>query len=63
MSRIPFAVFIGLAGFIAYVGVAVALADQVVALHWAIQTAYFVFAGMLWVLPAHYLVLWAGRKR
>ena len=63
MSRIPFAVIAGLAGFIAYVGAAVALADRVVALHWTVQLAYFLLAGMLWVPPAHYLVLWAGRKR
>ncbi len=62
MHRIWIAILFGLAGFVAYVGGAVALADRVIALHWALQLAYFLLAGTLWALPAHYLVLWAARK-
>jgi Protein of unknown function (DUF2842) len=62
MFRILFATALGLAGFIAYIAGAIVLADRVAPLHWAIQAAYFVIAGVLWVFPAHFLILWAGRK-
>jgi hypothetical protein len=62
MSRIAFAAVVGLAGFFAYVVAAVTLADRLVGWNWAVQAAYFVCAGMLWVIPAHFLILWAGRK-
>jgi hypothetical protein len=62
MFRIPFATALGLAGFIAYIAGAIVLADRVAPLHWAIQAAYFVIVGVLWVIPAHFLILWAGRK-
>ena len=62
MPRIMFATIIGLVGFFAYIGGAVVLADRVAPLHWAVQVAYFLVAGVLWVVPAHFLVLWAARK-
>jgi hypothetical protein len=63
MSRIPLAIVIGLAGFAAYVGVVVALADRVVGAHWLVQLVYFLVAGMLWTLPARWLMLWSVRQR
>ena len=62
MFRIPLATALCLAGFIAYIAGAIVLADRVAPLHWAIQAAYFVIVGVLWVIPAHFLILWAGRK-
>ena len=62
MSRILLATFVGLVGFFAYIGAAVVLADQVAPLHWTVQVIYFLVAGVLWVVPAHFLVLWAARK-
>lgn len=62
MSRLPIAILIGLIGFCAYLGVVVALADHVLTLHWTVQVAYFLLAGVLWALPAHYLMLWAARR-
>ena len=62
MPRILLATFVGLIGFFAYIGGAVVLADQVTTLHWTLQLAYFLVAGVLWVAPAHFLVLWAARK-
>jgi hypothetical protein len=53
-------VLLGSAGFGAYVGDAVALADALPALRWAPQAVYFVAAGLLWVLPARWL---RGRKK
>jgi hypothetical protein len=52
---------LGLAGFMAYIGAAVVLADQVAPLNWSLQALYFVAAGVLWVVPAHFLMLWAAR--
>jgi hypothetical protein len=63
MLRILVATMLGLAGFVAYLATAIVLADRVAPLHWTIQAAYFVVAGVLWVIPAHYLILWAGRKQ
>jgi hypothetical protein len=60
--RILFATIVGLAGFAAYIAAVVVLADRVATLHWAIQAVYFVVAGVLWAVPAHFLILWAGRK-
>lgn len=61
--RTGLALLIGLIGFVLYVGGAVALADQVRGLHWAIEALYFALAGVLWVLPARALLLWAAGRR
>ncbi len=61
--RIAFAAIVGLTGFFAYVALAIVLADRVTTLHWTVQAVYFVLAGVLWAIPAHYLILWAGRRR
>ena len=62
MSRVLIAVPLGLLGFFLYIGVVVALADHVLGLHWALQVPYFLVAGIAWALPAHHLILWAGRR-
>lgn len=62
MTRVPVAVAIGFAGFVAYIVGAVTLADSVLHGHWALQAAYFVTAGVLWVIPARWLMLWAAKK-
>ncbi|MBN8891754.1 MAG: hypothetical protein BGP12_17560 [Rhodospirillales bacterium 70-18] len=62
MSRIPIAVLAGVVGFVAYIVGVVTLADLVVGRHWAVQAAYFVLAGVLWALPARWLMLWAARR-
>ena len=60
--RVLIALPLGLAGFVAYIALAVIVADHVTGLNWAIQALYFIVAGVLWALPAHYLMLWAARK-
>jgi hypothetical protein len=60
--RIFLSVFLGLLGFSVYVWAAIALGDRVQPLNWAIQGLYFLIAGVLWVVPAHYLILWTARK-
>ena len=61
MSRHLIAFLIGTVGFIAYILLVVALGDFVVLSHWAIQTIYYVTAGIVWVFPARWLILWSVR--
>jgi hypothetical protein len=61
--RVPIAVVVGLLGFLVYLAVAVAIGDRVVQLHWAIQAAYYLVAGSLWVLPIRWLMYWAAGLR
>jgi hypothetical protein len=63
MSRVTFAALVGVTGFLLYVMVAVALADHVLELHWAVQAAYFLVAGIAWAYPARALMFWAARGR
>jgi len=61
MSRSSLAFVIGLLGFLAYIGAAVALGDVVVHRHWLLQLAYYVVAGIAWAFPAKWLIVWAAR--
>lgn len=61
MSRKLLALLLGLGGFLLYVALVVALADHVLGRHWALELAYFMAAGLLWVWPARALMLWAAR--
>jgi hypothetical protein len=63
MSRGKLAFLIGVVGFIVYIGVVVALGDFVVRSHWAIQLAYYVICGIIWVVPAKRLIEWAARPQ
>jgi len=60
MSRPILALLAGIFGFAAYVGVVVLLADWVLALHWLVQLAYFLVAGLAWVPPARRLMFWGA---
>ena len=62
MPRVAIAVLVGLLGFLLYVGAVVALADHVLELHWTVQTAYFICAGVAWAWPAQRLMYWAARR-
>ena len=62
MSR-PFAATImGVAFVILYVAVAITLPD-VLPHQWAVQAGYFLVAGVLWVFPVRWLMLWSVGKR
>jgi hypothetical protein len=50
-------------GFFGYIAAAVVIADFVQTMHWAIQAIYFVLAGILWALPARWLMFWSVGKR
>lgn len=61
MSRTLIATFAGLAGFVAYVAVVVALGDHVRDLPWFVELVYFGVAGFAWTWPALRLIGWAAR--
>lgn len=63
MVRIVVASLAGLLGFAFYVAEAVRLADRLHGSHWTLQLLYFALAGVLWVIPARWLMLWAARRR
>jgi hypothetical protein len=49
---------VGTVGFITYVAAAVALADHVIPLHWLVELAYYLVAGLAWTWPAARLMRW-----
>ena len=63
MPRKLIASLLGLSGFVAYVVIAVTLADYVTQANVIVQTAYFLAAGLLWTIPARWLMLWSVRQR
>lgn len=62
MSRTAIALPLGLLGFFAYLVAVLALADAVLAWHWALQVPFFLLAGVAWAWPAYRLVLWSAHK-
>ncbi len=63
MTRIWIASLAGIAGFCLYVMGAVALADRLAGLPGAVSALYFAVAGVLWVIPARWLMYWAAGQR
>jgi hypothetical protein len=61
MPRPLIAVLVGLVGFAAYIAAAVTLADPLLHGPWPVQTLYFLVAGVAWVFPARWLMIWAAR--
>jgi len=62
MSRPTAATLMGIAFVIAYVAAAITLPD-VLPQHWAVQAVYFLVAGVVWVFPIRWLMLWSVDKR
>jgi hypothetical protein len=52
----------GVAFIIVYIVAAITLPD-VLPQHWAVQAIYFLVAGVVWVLPVRWLMLWSVHKR
>jgi len=63
MSRTWIAAPVGVIGFVLYVMAVVAFGDAVRDSHWLVELGYFTAAGLLWVVPARRLILWAGAPR
>ena len=62
MSRPVAATLMGVAFIILYVAAAITLPD-LLPQHWAVQAAYFLIAGVVWVFPIRWLMLWSVGKR
>jgi hypothetical protein len=62
MPRIIVATVAGLAGMAAYLAAVLSLADALARLHWALQLLFYGLAGLAWVIPARWLMLWAARR-
>ena len=62
MSRHLAAALMGVAFIILYIAAAITLPD-LLPQHWAVQAAYFLVAGVVWVFPIRWLMLWSVHKR
>ncbi len=62
MSRPLAAGLMGIGFIIVYVAAAITLPD-VLPGHWAVQALYFLVAGVVWVFPIRWLMLWGAGKR
>lgn len=62
MPRILLATLIGIVGLTLYIMASVSLYDRLPDWGWAGQAVYFVFAGLLWVIPARWLMYWGANK-
>ena len=63
MARTPVATLGGTLFILAYIVGVVSLADAVPPMHWAVQAGYWLVAGLLWVIPVRWLMLWAAGRR
>ena len=52
----------GVLFIILYIAAAITLPD-VLPQHWAVQAGYFLVAGVVWVFPIRWLMLWSVFKR
>ena len=62
MSRTPVATLAALLFVLVYVVAAVVLPDYLPRMAWPVQAAYWCVAGLLWVLPVRWLMLWSVGK-
>ena len=62
MSRPVAATLMGLAFVAAYIAAAITLPD-ILPTAWWVQAPYFLIAGVVWVFPVRWLMLWSVGKR
>ena len=63
MTRSRLATLAGLIFVAVYFAAVLILADVLSPMHWAVQFAYFVVAGIAWVWPVLLLIKWAVRSK
>ena len=63
MSRPTIAAFAGISFVIAYMAAAITLPDLLGRMHWTLEAVYWLIAGVVWVLPVRWLMLWSVYKR
>lgn len=63
MPRSRTATIAGLLFIVVYVVAAITIPDYTGRMHWTLEAAYWAVAGLLWVLPIRWLMLWSVGKR
>ena len=63
MSRPTLATIAGILFILAYIVAAITLPDFAPPLHWTIEAIYWGVAGIVWVFPVRWLMLWSVHKR
>ena len=63
MSRSSIATVAGVLFIFAYIAAAITIPDLTGRMHWTIEAVYWLLAGVVWVLPIRWLMLWAVHKR
>jgi len=63
MSRTPVATLAGVVFVLVYIAAAVVLPERLPRMPGLIEAAYWCVAGILWVFPIRWLMLWAVGKR
>lgn len=63
MSRPQIATAAGLLFVVAYVVLVVTLPDLFSRMHWGVEALYWLVAGIVWVFPVRWLMLWSVGKR
>ena len=63
MSRPTIATIAGIVFIIIYMVAVITLPDAVPRQHWAVEAVYWLVAGIVWVLPIRWLMLWSVGKR
>ncbi len=63
MSRIPVATVAALLFVFAYIVAVVVLPEYLPVMPWPVEALYWCVAGLIWVLPVRWLMLWSVHKR
>ena len=63
MSRPTLATIAGILFILVYIVAAITLPDFAPPLHWTIEAIYWGVAGIIWVFPVRWLMLWSVHKR
>ena len=63
MSKPRIATLAGVLFVLAYMAAAVTLPDLFPRPHWSLEAIYWLVAGIAWVFPVRWLMLWSVHKR
>jgi len=63
MSRSTIASLAGILFVLIYIVVVITLPDYFTRLHWTLEALYWLIAGIVWVFPVRWLMLWSVHKR
>ena len=63
MSRPLAATLAGLLFVAVYIAAVISLPDVIGRMHWTVEAVYWCIAGVVWVFPVRWLMLWSVGKR